>query len=109
MSYSKKNGNGAHGPTVEDCERLWTTIRKDLITDAEVMVIVPTLPIGQQRPCLMVCSPGLDPETGAVVQRVWATRELGARDFAITYQTLFDLLIEAHNRMDGHLRGQAAF
>jgi hypothetical protein len=109
VSFSKRNGSGMHGPTVEDCERLWTTIRKELITDAEVMVIVPTLPLGQQRPCLMVASPGFDPETGAVVQRVWATRELGLRDFAITYGTLFDLLIEAHNRMQSHLGGQVAF
>lgn len=109
MTKWSSNSYQHQGPTLEDCERLWTTIKKEMITDCQLEIILPTFPIGGQRPVLVVKSPGLDSETGSSVDRLWATRELSNNSLGFTYQQLYDLLIEAYRRIEGRLGGQESF
>lgn len=94
------------GPTIEDCDKLWTTINKELITDCEIQLILRILPLGQVRPHIVVRSPGLDAETGGSMWHVWATKELQASGVAFSYEQLYDLLIMAYRKIDAHLNGQ---
>lgn len=94
------------GPTIDDCERLWTTIIKELVTDCEIVIKLPILPLGQNRPAVMVISPGLDPETGEPRMHTWATRDVNRTGDAFSYAQLFDLLMTAYRNIDAHLNGQ---
>lgn len=102
-----RNGwnDAKRGPTIEDCDRLWTTIVKELITDVEIQVVLRVLPLGQDRPRVLVRSPGLDANTGAQKWHVWATKELSAHSDAMSYAQLYDLLILAYRSIDAHLGG----
>lgn len=108
MSVSRgRNASGSSGPTIEDCNRLWTTIIKEYITDAEITLTLQVYPLGSKRPNLCVCSPGFHPETGAPYMHTWATTELRASSLAFTYSQLYDLLIVAYRKIEGHLGGQS--
>lgn len=97
------------GPTIEDCCRLWTTIKTEMITDCEISVILQLFPNPQLRPQVKVWSPGVNPETGMPGMHTWATRELPLGREAYSYAQLFDLLMHAYRTMEAHLGGQDAF
>lgn len=100
--YSKQY----YGPTLEDCTRLWDTIKKDLMTDAAIGIALPTVVEPRFRPQLIVTSPGFDLESGSVVMRTWSATVLQDGFEAITYRQLFDCLMVAYQSMDGYLKGQ---
>lgn len=95
------------GPTLEDCNKCWSTIVGELVTDAEVRIEFTASKNPSFITRVVVWSPGLDPETGGPREHTWATKELQAGFEAITYRQLYDLLIVAYRRMDAHLGGQA--
>jgi hypothetical protein len=101
------NGSAYSGPDLEDCIRLWTTIVKELVTDAEVQLQLPLFQDRAFRPRLVLLSPGFDPETGGKRWHIWATKDLQAGYEAITYRQLYDLLIIAYREMESHLGGQS--
>ena len=94
------------GPTLEDCVKLWTTIKRDLVSDAAIEVRLPILPLGQDRPKVIVNSPGLGPLTGAERPHVWATMELANGSVAFTYTNLHLMLSRAYHNMEAFLGGQ---
>lgn len=103
MSNSR---SGYMGPELEDCLKCFDTIRKELMTDAEIRIILPPIVEPHFRPQVVVVSPGFDLETGAVKLHTWATRDLGQGQLGISYQQLYELLIVAYRNMEAHLSGQ---
>lgn len=107
MANTKGNSRLSYnGPTLEDCQRCWDTIRTELVTDAAIMVEFQTAKEPEFLARLVLWSPGLDPETGGPRDHVWATKELQAGFEAITYRQLYDLLIVGYRRIEAHLGGQ---
>jgi len=106
MPSWKDGGRGYLGPELEDCIKCFDTIRKELITDAEIRIMLPTVVEPKFRPQLVVVSPGFDIDTGEPKLHVWATRDLAATVEAISYRQLYDLLIQAYRNMEAHLAGQ---
>jgi hypothetical protein len=107
-SYTRWGPTG-QGPGIDDCNRLWTTLVREFITDLEIRVQLPLVPPSSIRPRVTIMSPGLDPETGAERPHVWATTELRASNLAFTYGQLYDLLLVAYRTIEGHLGGQETF
>lgn len=95
------------GPELEDCQRVWWTILNELVADAEVRVLFAQEKEPSIRPSLVVWSRGVGPGTGEERVIIWASKELQAGYEAITYRQLYDLLITAYHKMDGHLSGQS--
>lgn len=107
MATSRQpNGSGSTGPTVDDCNRLWTTLKTELITDLEIRIDFQLYPNPSDRPYITVRSPGFEPTTGLQRWHIWARKELDRHAVAISYKQLFDLLIAAHHRIEQHLGGQ---
>lgn len=106
MSRPEFKGSAYSGPDLEDCIRLWTTIVTEYITDMEVQLQLPLERNRSFRPRLITVSPGLDPETGGVRWRTWATKDLQAGYEAITYRQLYDLLIVTYREVESFLGGQ---
>ena len=94
------------GPELEDCNKCWHTILNELVSDAKLEIWLQPMLEPSHRAMLVVVSPGVGPAVGQVRQIVWATKELQAGFQAITYRQLYDLLIVAYRRMEGHLSGQ---
>lgn len=94
------------GAKLEDCIKLFDTIRAELMADARIEILLPTYVEPKFRPCLIVTTQGWDDEDGKEVQRVWATRVLGNESLGFTYNALYECLIVAYRGMDGFLRGQ---
>lgn len=104
-----KWGNDRHsylGPTLEDCQKCWWTIQRELVTDAEVRILFAQEKEPSIRPSLVVWSPGVGPEVGQERVIIWATKTLQDGYEAITYRQLYDLLITAYRNMESHLNGQ---
>jgi len=104
--FSRENTDRWAGATLQDCVRLWATIQKDLMADAEIKIVFPPLVEPSFRPALVICTEGWDAETGKTVSRVWSTRILGNESVGFTYNALYECLIVAYRGMDGFLRGQ---
>jgi hypothetical protein len=100
------HGSTFQGPTLEDCQRLWWTIGKDLMNDAQIVIRMSEEFNPTTRPNICVVSPGLDAETGGVKLHTWATKTLNQNREAISYQQLYELLIVAYTNMEAHLRGE---
>lgn len=96
------------GPTLEDCQRLWSTLVSEYITDLGIRLEFPAAREPQFRARLQCWSPGLNPDTGGPRDHIWATKELQPGFEAITYRQLFDLLIQAHRLIESTLGGQEA-
>lgn len=101
-----QNGRSYTGPTLEDCQKCFDTIRRELVNDFQIRLEFQELKNPSYISRLVGWSPGLDPETGAVNEHVWATKELQAGYEAITYRQLYDLLILSYRQIDAHLGGQ---
>jgi len=95
-----------HGPTLEDCQKCWWTIKNDLMADAELRVLMGQEIEPTTRPSMVVYTSGWSPEDGQNVARIWATQVLQDGYEAITYRQLYRLLIDAYSTMDGYLKGQ---
>lgn len=107
MADIQHNGLGrSPGATIEDCERTWTEICREYVTDAQIVIRLRILPLGQDRPAVIITSPGVDPETGNDRPHVWATADVSRSGVAITYTGLHILLCRAKERMAAHLGGQ---
>lgn len=106
MGASSGSSRQYHGPTLEDCQRLWDTLTGDYITDLAIRLEFQPVREPSFRPRLVCWSPGLDPETGGPRDHIWATKELQAAFEAITYRQLYDLLIVSHRAIEGHFGSQ---
>ena len=105
----KSHPNGVRdymGPTLEDCQKVWWTIQRELISDAEVKIGFSQEKNPSIRPGMVVWSPGVGPGVGDERVIIWATKILQDGYEAITYRQLYDLLITAYRAMEGHLSGQ---
>ena len=100
------NDQQYHGPTLEDCQKCWWTIKNDLMEDAELRILMGQEIEPTTRPSLCVYTSGWSPEDGKGVARIWATQVLQDGYEAITYRQLYRLLIDAYTTMDGYLKGQ---
>jgi len=104
--YSRGSTDRWAGATLQDCAKLWATIQKDLMSDAEIKIVLPPLVEPSFRPALVISTEGWDEQTGKPVTRVWSTRILGNESIGFTYNALYECLIVAYQGMDGFLRGQ---
>lgn len=95
-----------HGPTLEDCQKVFWTIREELMADAELRVLMSERTEPTTRPSMIVYTEGWLPESGQVIPRIWSTQVLQDGYEAITYRQLYRLLIDAYSTMDGYLKGQ---
>jgi len=100
------DGKPYHGPTLEDCQKLYWTIRDELMADAEVRLLFSEAVNPTTRPSLVVYTVGWKPEDGKEVPRIWATQVLQDGYEAITYRQLYRLLIDAYRTMEQYLGGQ---
>jgi hypothetical protein len=95
-----------HGPTLEDCQKAFWTIKDELMADAELRLLMSERVEPTTRPSLVVYTSGWSPEDGKEVPRIWGTAVLQDGYEAITYRQLYRLLIDAYSTMDGYLKGQ---
>jgi len=95
-----------HGPTLEDCQKAFWTIRDELMSDAEIRILMSERVEPSTRPSMVVYTLGWMPEDGKQIPRIWATQVLQDGYEAITYRQLYRLLIDAYSSMDGYLKGQ---
>ena len=102
----RHNGSASTGPNVDDCNRLWSTLKQEFITDLEIRLELQIYPNPSDRPWITIRSPGFDSETGQQRWHIWARKELSNHAVGFTYQQLYDLLIVAYKRIEGHLSGQ---
>jgi len=100
------NDQQYHGPTLEDCQKAFWTIKDELMADAELRLLMSERIEPTTRPSLVVYTSGWSPENGKEVPRIWATAVLQDGYEAITYRQLYRLLIDAYSTMDGYLKGQ---
>lgn len=103
---SRNNLDAWAGATVQDCVKLASTIRAELMSDMIISIELPTFVEPQFRPSITISTQGWDDQTGKPVVRVWATRVLGETSVGFTYNALYECLIVAYRGMDGFLRGQ---
>jgi hypothetical protein len=94
------------GASLEDCVKLWSTVRNELMADAQISLDIPNYVEPSFRPALTVHTLGWDEETGKPIVRVWGTRVLQNDSIGFTYNGLYELLIASYRAMDGFLRGQ---
>jgi len=104
--YSRDGVDRYAGATLQDCVKLWTTIQTELMSDAQIEIVLPNFVEPAFRPCVTISTQGWDAENGKPVVRVWATRVLGNESIGFTYNALYECLIVAYRGMDGFLRGQ---
>ncbi len=104
--YSRETRERWDGATLEDCIKLWSTIRDELMADATITVALPEHVEPGFRPCLMVSTQGWDEKTGVPMTRIWSTRVLGNGSIGFTYNALYECLIVSHRAMEGFLGGQ---
>jgi len=104
--YSRQSADRYAGATLQDCVKLWTTIQKELMSDAKIEINLPDFVEPTYRPCVSILTWGWSEETGEPVARVWSTRILGNESIGFTYNALYECLIVAYRGMDGFLRGQ---
>lgn len=95
-----------HGPTLEDCQKVYWTIKAELMADAMIRVLMSEPENPTTRPSLVVYSMGFSDEHPEGHPRIWATQTLQDGYEAITYRQLYRLLIDAYSTMDGYLKGQ---
>jgi len=103
---TSKNGYGARGPTLGDCQRLWDTLVTEYVTDLKLAFEFQEAKMPSYIARIVCWSPGLDPETGGPRDHIWATKEISQGYEAITYIQLYDLLINAYRKITDHLGGQ---
>jgi hypothetical protein len=106
VSKAFANERSYTGPTLEDCQKAFWTIKDELMSDAAISVLFSERVEPTTRPSLVVYTVGWQPEEGKEVPRIWATQVLQDGYEAITYRQLYRLLIDAYTRMDGYLKGQ---
>ncbi len=97
------------GATAGDCARLWSTIQKDLVSDAQLRII-PRSKSGDDG-YLEVCvtSPSLHQVDGSPAENVWAQKEFHNGLHLISVGQLFEMLIVAYRVMDRYFEvGDAA-
>jgi len=100
------NGDRFAGATLEDCIKLFSTIRDELMSDAKIEIMLPTFVEPKHRPVLIVHTQGFSETDGQPIQRVWATRVLGNESVGFTYNALYECLIVSYRGMEGFLLGQ---
>jgi len=103
---TSKNGYSSRGPTLQDCQRLWDTLVTEYVTDLALRFEFQAAKEPTHIARLVCWSPGLDPESGGVVDRVWAIKELHYGYEAITFVQLYDLLIQSYRAIQNKLGGQ---
>ena len=109
MGTKYNGGDVKPTATLEDCNKLWSSIKKELMSDASIVVYFATYPDSQIRPCIRVESSKLIDDLGTEQQYIWATYEFPLGAIAITIDAFHKLLVRAYTNMDAWLRGQAAF
>jgi len=105
-AYTTKNGFGARGPTLADCQRLWDTLVTEYVTDLKLAFEFQMAKEPSYIARIVCWSPGLDPSTGGERDHVWATKEINQGYEAVTYVQLYDLLIQSYRNIQHHLGGQ---
>jgi len=86
--------------TAADCVRLWTYLTTDYIPRLRLEVRMVTNAAGDSWMTVEVVDDSLVREDGAEMINVWASREFRNPLYLISVSQLFDLLIEAHKKME---------
>lgn len=94
------------GPTLEDCQKIFWTIKEELMSDVELRILMSERVQPVTRPSVVVYNVGFSDQHPDGVPRIWATKVLGDGLVAISYKSLYELLIEAHRTIEGYLSGQ---
>jgi len=95
-----------HGPTLEDCQKAFWTIKEELMADAEIRLLMSERVNPTTRPSLVVYSMGFSDAHPEGEPRIWGTAVLQDGYEAITYRQLYRLLIDSYSTIDGYLKGQ---
>lgn len=108
MSGSKQVAND-RGASAGDFGRLWTTIKTELVSDAQVVIIPEQDLNGFDLIAVEVISPSLHQINGEDLVNVWARKEFRNQLHLISVGQLFDLLITAYRVADRYFdEGDAA-
>lgn len=103
MSISQ-NGEARTGATAADCGRLWSTLTTEYIQHLRLEIRMITTPNDQTYLSIEVVDDSLVTLDGAECVNIWASREFRNGLYLISVGQLFDLLIEAHRKIDGFFR-----
>jgi hypothetical protein len=90
--------------TSDDCARLWTYLTTDFIPKLRLEIRMHTDPAGQSYLVVEVVDDSLVTMDGGECVNVWASREFRNSLYLISVNQLFDLLIEAHKKIDAFFR-----
>jgi len=99
MSISK-NGDAGRSATAADCARLWETLRSEYIPGLRIEAGIITVPEGPTYITMEVVDDALESIDGAACVHVWAYRPYANQLYLISVGQLFDLLIEAHGKIE---------
>jgi hypothetical protein len=96
-----QDGRVPTSATAGDCVRLWTYLTTDFIPALRMEVRMVTDPRGDAWLSVEVVDDSAQDDRGEQLVNVWASREFRNGLYLISVSQLFDLLIEAHRKIDG--------
>lgn len=99
MSGIKNLGEG-RSATAADCARLWNHLRSEYIPALRIEAGIVTTKEGVIYLTMEVVDDSLESIDGAPCVNVWAYRPYANQLYLISIGQLFDLLIEAHGRIE---------
>lgn len=105
-AYSRNSAGKQPGPGLDDCQKLWDTLVTEYVTDLGIRIMFQAAKMPAYRACIVVWSPGLDPETGEPRDHIWATTDLPKAYIGLSYVQLYDSLIHAYREIQGFFGGQ---
>jgi hypothetical protein len=86
--------------TAADCSRLWNTLRSEYIPGLRIETGIVATPEGVTYITMEVVDDALESIDGQPCVNVWAYRPYANQLYLISIGQLFDLLIEAHGRIE---------
>jgi len=99
MSTSK-HIDGGRSATAADCARLWNTLRSEYIPGLRIEAGIVAAPDGLTYLTMEVVDDSAVTDGGHEWVNVWAYRPYANQLYLISIGQLFDLLIEAHGRIE---------
>lgn len=93
---------GRRNATSDDCGRLWSHLTTEYISDLKISLYIKQDTVGKAHIQMQVESPGLDAKTGQPCLDIWSSTTFFNELNLISSERLFDLLINAHRRIQDY-------
>lgn len=97
------------GPSAPDIGRIWATLRKDLVSDCEIVIRPVTFQGEVTHLFLELISPSLLQVDGQETVFVWSSKTFSNPFHLITTGQLYDLLIVGYRVMEKYFEQGEAF